>query len=101
MSRLPAWRFRAPFEDSAGKVTGPRAREQVNDCIAMTRLGSKAEVEKRPAVVRSTPRADIPHQGCHVSLVPIAELGRPPIDGLVDADWFAYLFRSDGDGVPR
>ena len=36
MSRLPAWRFRAPFDDFAGKLTGSRAREEANDCIAMT-----------------------------------------------------------------
>jgi hypothetical protein len=36
MSRLPAWRFRAPFGDFAGKLTGSHAREEANDCIAMT-----------------------------------------------------------------
>jgi hypothetical protein len=39
MSRLPAWRFRAPFEDFAGKLTGSRAREEANDRIAMTAWG--------------------------------------------------------------
>jgi hypothetical protein len=41
MSRLPAWRFGAPFEDFAGKLTGSRAREEANDCIAMTAWGQK------------------------------------------------------------
>jgi hypothetical protein len=45
MSRLPAWRFRAPFEDFAGKLTGSRAREEANDCIAMTAWGQSRRLK--------------------------------------------------------
>jgi hypothetical protein len=39
MSRLTGGRFQVPFEDFAGKLTGSRAREEANDCIAMTDWG--------------------------------------------------------------
>ena len=51
MSRLPAWRFRAPFEDFAGKLTGSRAREEANDCIAMTAKCPEADIARREALL--------------------------------------------------
>jgi hypothetical protein len=70
MSRLPAWRFRAPFEDFAGKLTGSRAREEANDCIAMTAWGDFRTSAGATAMSGLPRLADIVSVSNDVRLVP-------------------------------
>jgi hypothetical protein len=74
MSRLPAWRFRAPFEDFAGKLTGSRAREEANDCIAMTAKGQSRRSGGQPPTSGLPLETDIVTAGRHVSKVPQPEV---------------------------
>ena len=72
MSRLPAWRFRAPFEDFAGKLTGSRAREEANDCIAMTAWGHSRHFDDVRVVSAFPLIADVRQKGRQVRKVPQA-----------------------------
>jgi hypothetical protein len=71
MSRLPAWRFRAPFEDFAGKLTGTRAREEANDCSAMTAWDQKRKLKN---VLPSSALPDIAASACELRKVPKVEM---------------------------
>jgi hypothetical protein len=57
MSRLPAWRFRAHFEDFA-KAHGLARPGEADDCLD-DRLGSKAELTAPKSDFRYTPESGL------------------------------------------